>query len=79
MKKRDGRLIHEIQKLKEALKTILDLNNINPEFESTYASMAKKVEKSIDFYINEISEEISESESDFSNKDAIKNIEPLLK
>jgi hypothetical protein len=41
MNKKDGRLIHDIQKLRDALKTILDLKDINPEFESTYTSTAE--------------------------------------
>ncbi len=40
---------------------------------------ADDVKKSIDIYIDQILDEISQSESDISKTDEIKNIEPLFK
>jgi len=40
---------------------------------------ADDVKKSIDIYIDQILDEISQSESDISKADEIKNIEPLFK
>ncbi len=79
MNKKDGRLVHVIQKLKDALKTFLELKDISSEFNKTYDDTAKDVKKSIDVYIDQILDEISQSESDISKADEIKNIEPLFK
>jgi hypothetical protein len=59
MSNRDGRLINSIYKLKEALKTILDLKDISDDFKVTYDSIAKEVETNIDSYIDIIEDEIA--------------------
>jgi hypothetical protein len=79
MNNRDGRLIHVIQKLKDALKTILALKEISDECESTYKMIVEEVQRSIDAYIDQISDEISQSDFNISNIDGIKNLEPLFK
>ena len=59
MSKKDGRLINTIYKLKDALKTIVELKEISEEFKITYESIASDVQTNIDTYIDQIEDEIS--------------------